>query len=559
MCLFLDEFFEISSNSNMESGTTASLSRSYAWWWLRAQVSSKVTSSTKVEKTSYFTIASMRIERYYASVREDVTEISPPAVQLLDRQDYVSFFKACGPTYVRGIRRAQEVTAMLKYESTSTESAREYSRSVQTNYGYNSGYKNNAKFASVNKSLTITIKAYGLGLTESGAESLLATSMQEFNEIMLFAYNQMTKSPYANHVGMVYGIEVAPWVENIEFQIVSKVQDEAIEIPQAKSLIPLAYSRTNSSDFNFDNSDPNARTNYRCKDLSYAIDKYGYCCEFASLYDFSTEEYDENNPEARICRPVRSLDKSMVTENMATNGEFVARLDRALRYKMNQMSVMEKCISAVQGIPERLNHHFLKPQDSVKYDKEVDGIFTVFDMRNAIDPFGDYSIVRHMASELDEFIEMFYSPCLQALFGSKVGKSSSTEPSYFMAYPWHTHEECSKLSCLASNMRWDRDNGGCIPSLLSGSSAKGYNETSTNANKHCAKEVTDAGTLACKHNSEALGEFHAKITRCWNATLPSGSVNYFIEHFCMPQVTANALSGDEKEALEEEIQNSCVP
>lgn len=464
------------------------------------------------------------------------------------------FFKACGPTYVRGIRRAQEVTAMLKYETTSSESARDYSVSVQTNYGYNSGYKNNAKYASVNKSLTITIKAFGLGLTETGSESLLATTMAEFNEIMIFAYNQLTKSPFANHVGMVYGIEVAPWVENIEFQIVSKVQDVAIEIPQAKSLIPLAYNRTNTSDTDFQNEDVD-RTDFRCKDASYAIDKYGYCCEPESLYDYTTETYDEDTPESRICRPVRSLDKSMVTENMVTNGEFVARLDSALRYKMNQMSTMEKCISATQAIPATLNHHFLKSQDSVKYDKEVDGIFTVFDMRNAIDPFGDYSIVKHMAKELDEFISMFYSPCLQALFGSKVGKSSSTEPSYFMAYPWHTHSECSKLSCLASNMRWDRDNGGCIPSLLSGGEAKGFDIAE---DKQCLKEVNEKGELVCKHDAALLIAFHTRVTDCWKKALPSGSVNYFLEHFCMPTVTADALSGDAKTALEKLAAESCA-
>merc|ERR1712127_974418 len=110
-------------------------------------------------------------------------------------------------------------------------------------------------------------------------------------------------------------------------------------------------------------------------------------------------------------------------------------------------------------------------------DTAIDTEFTAIQLKLALDPFNDYAVVRHMASELDEFMSMYYQPCIAALFGTKIGKSSDTDPSYFMAYPWHTHDECTHLSCLASSMRWDRrTGGGCIPSLISGYNSLTYDQ-----------------------------------------------------------------------------------
>ena len=538
----------------MDSDSSSSFGGSFAWWWTSGKWSASRSANANTETTTHFTVASMRIERFYASIREDASSIIPAAKDLLDRQDYISFFKACGPTYIRGIRRAQEVTAVLSYDSTNSESASEYAVSIQST-NFNLDYSTKSKFNSMSSTLNIGIKAWGIGLTATGSESLLATSVAEFNKVMKFAYNLMTKSPFANHVGMVYGMEVAPWVENIQFQIQAGLQDTAIEIPLPVSLIPLSFKTEDNSNTDYTTE---TRDEFQCKDLSYAIDKYGLCCETGSLYDYTEGAYTTDAPETKICRPVRALDKSMVTENMATNGEFVARLDRALRYKMNQMSLLEKCISAINAVPERYDHHFLQSQDTVNFDQDNDSTFTVFDLRMSLDPFGDYAMVGAMAKELDEFLEMFYSPCLNALFGANVGVSSSTDPSFFMAYPWYHHDECSKLSCLASGMRWDREDplGGCVPSLLSGAGAPGYDTT---AAQNCALDTEATGaTETCKHDTESLDLFHKQTTQCWREALPSGGgVSYFLGHFCMPKVTSRALNEDAALVLAETKELYC--
>ena len=82
----------------------------------------------------------MRIERYYSSIREELSSLTDDALTLLDRQDYIGFFKGCGPNYIRSIRRAQEITAIFEFEETSSERASEFSYKVQATF--NSGGSN---------------------------------------------------------------------------------------------------------------------------------------------------------------------------------------------------------------------------------------------------------------------------------------------------------------------------------------------------------------------------------------------------------------------------------
>ncbi len=545
MYLFLqsDQYFHFEASTEALANTDVALKNSYSYWWLNGEVNSN--NNIETEKISNYLVGMMRIERYYAGIREDLSPLVASAKVLLERQDYTGFFKACGPNYVRAIRRAQEVTAIFQFESSTTDVATEYQRALQTNYGYTSEFQSKQKYLSINQSLRIKIKAYGLGLTEQGADVLVPTSLEEFQKVMKFAYNQLTKSPFADHVGMVYGMEVAPWIENVEFQIQAKIGDEAIDIPLPKSLIPKAIPLDDTLEGTVFANDEATRALFTCKEPTYSIDKYGYCCEPYSLYDPTVEQYlggATATPETSICKPVRTLDPSVVKENMASNGEFIARLDSVLRRKMNGLSVLEGCISAINAIPETYDHYFIKSQDTNNYDKEMDNIFTVFDMRMSIDPFGDFVMVKHMAQELDEYLEMFYSPCLSAIYGMDVGTSSTRRPTNFMAYPWYFHPQCNYLSCLATGMRWDRANGGCTPDILSGDQA-GYSNTKE---LYCAK---DPETNQCKNDSCELDNFHTKVTTCWNNVLPTGSVNYFIEHFCMPQMSGKKLDDANKELL----------
>jgi hypothetical protein len=92
-----------------------------------------------------------------------------------------------------------------------------------------------------------------------------------------------------------------------------------------------------------------------------SIDKYGYCCLSDSYYS----EDDEVCLDVSTCKPIFTLDKALVKDNNANNGEFVARLDSAMRYKLaSLLATLEKCISATRNILEKVNHYLLESQDN---------------------------------------------------------------------------------------------------------------------------------------------------------------------------------------------------
>ena len=67
-------------------------------------------------------------------------------------------------------------------------------------------------------------------------------------------------------------------------------------------------------------------------------------------------------------------------------------------------------------------------------------------------PLGDLNLIRNVGNELDEFIDMYYWPCITALFDTNVDSSPVVIDKYFIAHGWSTNEAYSKLSYLADNM-----------------------------------------------------------------------------------------------------------
>ena len=480
----------------------------------------------------------MRIERYYASIKDDVSPLTTDALALLNSQDYIGFFKACGPAYVRSIRRAQEVVAFLTFTSTSSENASSYASSFSVGgwWGrYSRSNSNSSRHGQESRSLKITILGYGLGLTQDGSETLIATTVQELYGVMRFAFRTMTTSEDSIHIGMVYGMEVAPWVESVQFQVTIGIGEEDITTELPYSLVPKSYRISDPSDKIFDNDD---RDSFTCKHPSFEKDQFGMCCAVDQLYNYDEEEYDITNPRERVCRPLRQLERTLVKDNLIQNGEFVARLDAAVRYRMTQLSTIERCISAVRAIPDRYDHYALKTQDSVLTEGADDPLYSVYEMKMAMDPFNDFGMVNQVAKELDEFLDMYYQPCLAALFGANIGTSPDTDPKFFMAEPWYAHDECSVLSCLGNTMRWSReDTGGCVPGILNGPGSTPYDWNDST----CSKTIDLNGNEVCKHDSEMLWNYQFKADVCWRHTVGGATTMFYLNNFCMPSITDNVV------------------
>ena len=499
-------------------------------------------------------VTTMKIERYYSSVKEEVSPLSDSAKTLLDKQDFVGFFKSCGPNYVRGIRRAQELTTMIKFYSPSTKVSSAFAAELKANPDDDS-FSKKSKFSGITNSLDIDILGFGLGLglNHEGSSTLVASTLHDLSETMKFAFKSFTKNSDSFNVGMVYGMEIVPWVDNTAFQVASKVLDENINIPLPFSLIPKAVPVQNvavvpaQNVIAFVNSDV-IRGQFSCKNSAFHIDMNGFCCEGTMLYNNATNEYEYEDKHvaisSHICKPVRKLENSIVKNNMSNNAEFVVRLDLIIQKKMNQIFTLEKCINSVNSIPLKNQYNILK-SSTTKYDAAIEARFTVKELKMVLDPLGDYGLIKEMGKELDEFIEMYYQPCIAALFGSNIGFSPDIEPQYFMAYGWLEHDACAKFHCLADNMRWDRDLGGCISSVIIGS------DTSLNfGESQCSRNKQNI----CKYPTSDLNTFINGAKTCWgNGTVPF----YLMNYFCMPQIAA-IEADDSMQVLIDQSAQQCI-
>ena len=490
-------------------------------------------------------VTTMSLERFYSSVREEVSPLNDKASALLAAEDYVGFFKACGPNYVRGIRRRQEVTAILKFQSSSSQRARQFFAGVKVS----NWRSNKSSNRSSSNSLKITIKGWGMGLSSDGSETLVASSIPDYKKAMKFAFTSFTKNKDAPNIGMIYGIEVVPWVYNTEFQAAAALGEDVITVPMPRSLIPNAIRINPLGTTPFSN-DVTTRALFKCKNSGFKMDKYGKCCEVDQLfkdgaYVDETVTTFTGTGDGHTCVPLRVLDPNVIKDNLSNNAEFVTRMDSAMRYRFTQLAVLEKCVSAANAIPDRLLFKKLLPKPTHAIENLETYAVSVMQLKIAIDPKGDYGLVTHMAQELDEWIEMFYSPCYAALFGTNVATSPEIDVSYFLAYPWHSHTECMRhLTCLTNTLRWDRENGGCVAGLMDGTNAQDYPSAAHSTPRYCLKKETglSAATESCKYDSADLKTTQDTYEGCWN-NYGVTSVAHMVANYCLPEVTSTSISG----------------
>lgn len=540
-------FSDFTASSNMETELSGDIKTSFAYDFIKEEVNEQTSSSSTSTSSKNYVISIMSIERFYASIREEVTPLSPAAKTLLTNQDYVGFFMACGSNYVRGVRRKQEVTAIFMFESSSSSQASEFASALTTTGGATGDTAatktEKSKFNSISSSLEIKIMGFGMGLNQEGSGTLVASNLEEYNGVMKFAFKAMTQSGGgASDVGMVYGVEIVPWVDNVNFQVDAQLSDEVIEVPLVRSLIPRAYNRTNRSDREYTYA---TRDAFKCAEPAYVIDMYGYCCELSALFDPYENLYNPQNITERMCKPLRQLDGSIVKNNMASNGEFVVRLDKVIRGKLNFFSTLEKCVGEAGAIESRYDRQILKQVSSATFDAEFFASYTVYELKKTVDPLGDYGLLTQLGYELDEFMEMYYQRCVAALFGSG---GPNANANFFMANPWTSHAECMLLSCTVSSLRWNRDGTGCVPGVLAG---KGMTPYGDGPDAYCALDnEAEGGTETCKFTNQKLNLFHDRARDCWNTTLSgNGAVEYFVNNFCMPTLSSRTMDTATYQAL----------
>jgi len=555
-CLMVDEnttpsynydytFIDTTQSTDIETELTGKLSSSFSYATIKSEAT---TIKSDSDSELFLAVSNMRVDRYYSGIKEETSSIMVNAKELLQQQDYIGFFKSCGTNYVRSIRRSQEITAIFKFSSQNGDLAKEFATEIKAQGvapAIDDITFNQEKFSTIKQTLVVKILAYGLGLNTRGESAIVSTSVENYNKVIEFAFRSFTQITENSNVGMVYAIEFVPWVDNPSFQHESKILDEVIELPLSRSLIPKAIADDGTLPFENNKS---TRAQFSCKHLYFNIDKHGYCCDAAVLYNQETRLYEAEDlaieSSSCICKPYRRLEKSVIKKNMSNNGEFVARLESTVQKKIHQLFTLEKCVASVNSMSERYDSYILKSQGSAKYDSSEEGKFTVNQLKMTLDPLGDFSLIKHMGDELDEFINMYYEPCIAALFGTSVGTSPDVEPKYFMAYGWLTHEACSKLSCLADNMRWNRNGSGCTGSLITGRKAPIYDPNDIACKKDDEVNPSD-GSEPCKYDTTDLQLYQKRLNVCWDDSNLASRIPYLMmEHFCMPEIIGEKINED---------------
>mmetsp|Transcript_7788 Transcript_7788/g.16912 ORF Transcript_7788/g.16912 Transcript_7788/m.16912 type:complete len:543 (-) Transcript_7788:42-1670(-) len=186
--------------------------------------------STATTTSTHRIQAVMSVDKYYESADESTSYILPQAEALLQSGSYISFIQSCGPMFIRGIRRVSQINAMFRYETKSSISSESETTHVIVLAAaalpvpgagaFNSyDYEQTDKMALDDK-MQIEIQGFGLDLSSPNAHSLMCNSMAEFQLALQTGYAAMLNP----QTGVVKSIEVVPWANNIQFQLLAKIQ-----------------------------------------------------------------------------------------------------------------------------------------------------------------------------------------------------------------------------------------------------------------------------------------------------------------------------------------------
>jgi len=196
-------FTEIANHEKVSINKSFSgkISSSFGYLWAKSHVDSTLETNKNSERKKHFLIATMRTQRYYSSVDEVHSTLSADARVLLEGGQYMSFFQACGPNYIRSVRRAAEITAIFEYETNEDTANSDFESSLKLNIRGLVGdpdpsndrttTSRNIINSALKSSLSISIRAFGLGLNNDGKSSLQARSMDDFKNVMDFAFQSM--------------------------------------------------------------------------------------------------------------------------------------------------------------------------------------------------------------------------------------------------------------------------------------------------------------------------------------------------------------------------------
>jgi hypothetical protein len=218
------------------SSTASSSTTAGATWFMTfsSEQSTRRDESTNVTWTKHHMLVTILVDVYYSSIDEAATKMSPAASAILQSKDLPGFFDACGMYYVRSINRQAALVSRFTYESRSSKRDTAFEQHLKTSlsgfsiWGGAGGSRSSDVKETSSQSFSatnLTIQTVGLGLGKKESVDLISYDLDTFRNAVKGAF----AASQPEDVGKVTSIEVAPWVENTEFQLLNKL--EPVQVP----------------------------------------------------------------------------------------------------------------------------------------------------------------------------------------------------------------------------------------------------------------------------------------------------------------------------------------
>jgi hypothetical protein len=429
-------FVEYSHDGHQTSEVEAGMSGSASWGWISASVTGSVKTSSEKNTRSRHVVAHMSTERYYASIDDTTATLTPDAQALIERGDLVGFFQACGSGYIRSIRRTAEFTGIFSFESTSEEKVKEAAASLQVKSagGLGPSAELSVKSTSTSKkddvTTRITIKAFGIGINDEGATTLVATDRASYDAAAQYAF----KSMQTEDVGMIRGVEILPWSSNLQFQNAIRFEDQEV----------IAFNETTGErDLHYKWMDCTAG----CKKAPAAVEggELGACtapgpedqCADSQSADAATD-YDGPRPAwyKQLPRPaiVHAIEVKAIT---MINAEFITTLEKVFTNQMHMTTTLQACATTLQQLTKAQKGKFKKMmlRDHSRMHMNPVAAGTESTMVEDAAKALNMAALKKRRESMQNFVKYFYGPCAtQITRHSNAGR---------MTQYWWDFEECT--------------------------------------------------------------------------------------------------------------------
>ncbi len=225
----------------------------------------KTPESDGMERNYYYhnIFVEINLHSYYASLDESSAKMSDSASRLISNGDLPGFFSSCGSYYVRSIGRKSRFVSVFTYKTQDQKPDKKFENDLENQIkGFGQSLKENvaalsdAAISSLTfakrdftkecskRELTITTAAFGMGKNENA--TLISYDIDTFRNAIAEAFIAM-QNP---RTGKVSTIELLPWVENTDFQALTKLETYT-ENDKGKELLMYEKKQILSSNAEF--------------------------------------------------------------------------------------------------------------------------------------------------------------------------------------------------------------------------------------------------------------------------------------------------------------------